>query len=166
MSAPEEPAETASEPTANHDVLLIVDFDTFTSSPSELLTLVRSGGVFYGGLIAAVAVALWYLRGEAEEREALAGRLILEFTIGGIAGLLGGFAMVWIINKLDLAQALLEPVGVEVAIERAAAIRWKSAPRAAPLPSQRTRKARHPAPHGLARANPGHGDDQRAPRRS
>ena len=30
--------------------------------PRELLTLVRSGGVFYGGLIAAVAVALWYLR--------------------------------------------------------------------------------------------------------
>jgi phosphatidylglycerol:prolipoprotein diacylglycerol transferase len=43
-------------------LLLIVEFDTFTSSPSELLTLVRSGGVFYGGLIAAVAVALWYLR--------------------------------------------------------------------------------------------------------
>jgi phosphatidylglycerol:prolipoprotein diacylglycerol transferase len=27
-----------------------------------LLTLLRSGGVFYGGLIAAVVVALWYLR--------------------------------------------------------------------------------------------------------
>jgi phosphatidylglycerol:prolipoprotein diacylglycerol transferase len=43
-------------------LLLIVDFETFTRSPSELLTLVRSGGVFYGGLIAAVVVALWYLR--------------------------------------------------------------------------------------------------------
>ena len=42
-------------------LLLIVDRDKF-SSPAELLNLVRSGGVFYGGLIAAVAVALWYLR--------------------------------------------------------------------------------------------------------
>jgi phosphatidylglycerol:prolipoprotein diacylglycerol transferase len=43
-------------------LLLIVDFDTFSRSPAELLTLLRSGGVFYGGLIAAVAVALGYLR--------------------------------------------------------------------------------------------------------
>ena len=43
-------------------LLLIVDFDNFTSNPRELLNLARSGGVFYGGLIAAVAVALWYLR--------------------------------------------------------------------------------------------------------
>jgi len=43
-------------------LLLIVDFDTFSREPAELLTLLRSGGVFYGGLIAAVAVALWYLR--------------------------------------------------------------------------------------------------------
>ncbi len=43
-------------------LLLVVDFDTFGRNPAELLTLLRSGGVFYGGLIAAVAVALWYLR--------------------------------------------------------------------------------------------------------
>ena len=43
-------------------LLLIVDFDNFTSNPRELINLARSGGVFYGGLIAAVAVALWYLR--------------------------------------------------------------------------------------------------------
>ena len=35
-------------------LLLIVDFDTFGRNPGELLTLLRSGGVFYGGLIAAV----------------------------------------------------------------------------------------------------------------
>jgi phosphatidylglycerol:prolipoprotein diacylglycerol transferase len=43
-------------------LLLIVEWDTFTRDPKELLTLMRSGGVFYGGLIAAVVVALWYLR--------------------------------------------------------------------------------------------------------
>ncbi|HKB12032.1 MAG TPA: prolipoprotein diacylglyceryl transferase [Vicinamibacterales bacterium] len=43
-------------------LLLVTDFRTFTSNPRELLTLARSGGVFYGGLILAVAVALWYIR--------------------------------------------------------------------------------------------------------
>jgi phosphatidylglycerol:prolipoprotein diacylglycerol transferase len=43
-------------------LLLITDFKTFTSDPRELLTLARSGGVFYGGLILAVTVALWYIR--------------------------------------------------------------------------------------------------------
>src|SRR5580693_1046321 len=43
-------------------LLLIVDFRTFRADPAELLTLARSGGVFYGGLILAVGVALWYIR--------------------------------------------------------------------------------------------------------
>jgi phosphatidylglycerol---prolipoprotein diacylglyceryl transferase len=43
-------------------LLLVTDWRTFTSSPGELLTLLRSGGVFYGGLIVAVAVSLWYIR--------------------------------------------------------------------------------------------------------
>src|SRR2546422_4074313 len=43
-------------------LLLITDFQTFRNDPHELLTLARSGGVFYGGLILAVLVALWYIR--------------------------------------------------------------------------------------------------------
>jgi phosphatidylglycerol---prolipoprotein diacylglyceryl transferase len=43
-------------------LLLITDFQTFRADPRELLTLARSGGVFYGGLILAVIVALWYIR--------------------------------------------------------------------------------------------------------
>jgi phosphatidylglycerol---prolipoprotein diacylglyceryl transferase len=43
-------------------LLFFVEFDTFRRDPAELLTLARSGGVFYGGLILAVAVALWYMR--------------------------------------------------------------------------------------------------------
>src|SRR6516225_11583380 len=43
-------------------LLLVTDFRTFAADPRELLTLARSGGVFYGGLILAVAVALWYIR--------------------------------------------------------------------------------------------------------
>src|ERR671936_947477 len=43
-------------------LLLITDFQTFKNDPRELLTLARSGGVFYGGLILAVTIALWYIR--------------------------------------------------------------------------------------------------------
>jgi phosphatidylglycerol:prolipoprotein diacylglycerol transferase len=43
-------------------LLLITEFSTFRANPRELLTLARSGGVFYGGLILAVIVALWYIR--------------------------------------------------------------------------------------------------------
>ena len=43
-------------------LLLITDFKAFTTNPRELLTLARSGGVFYGGLILAVSVALIYIR--------------------------------------------------------------------------------------------------------
>jgi len=43
-------------------LLLITDFRTFRANPAELLNLAREGGVFYGGLILAVVVALWYIR--------------------------------------------------------------------------------------------------------
>src|SRR5919201_3105795 len=43
-------------------LLLVTDYRTFAANPRELLTLARSGGVFYGGLILAVAVALFYIR--------------------------------------------------------------------------------------------------------
>src|SRR5437667_5623531 len=43
-------------------LLLVTDFQTFKNNPAELLSLARSGGVFYGGLILAVSVALIYIR--------------------------------------------------------------------------------------------------------
>jgi phosphatidylglycerol:prolipoprotein diacylglycerol transferase len=43
-------------------LLVITDFRTFVNDPAELITLARSGGVFYGGLILAVSVALWYIQ--------------------------------------------------------------------------------------------------------
>ena len=42
-------------------LLLVVEWDTYSRSGADMLTLVRSAGVFYGGLIVAVAVALFYL---------------------------------------------------------------------------------------------------------
>jgi phosphatidylglycerol:prolipoprotein diacylglycerol transferase len=43
-------------------MLIAVDFQYFRHQPRELLSLVRAGGVFYGGLIAAFLVGLWLLR--------------------------------------------------------------------------------------------------------
>lgn len=43
-------------------LLVVTDLRTFLNDPSELIALARSGGVFYGGLILAVTVALLYIR--------------------------------------------------------------------------------------------------------
>src|SRR5712671_447370 len=43
-------------------LLLFTDFRLFLNNPRELLSLLWSGGVFYGGLILAVLVAVWYIR--------------------------------------------------------------------------------------------------------
>ena len=43
-------------------MLVLVDFEYFRSQPRELLSLVRAGGVFYGGLLAALGVAIFLVR--------------------------------------------------------------------------------------------------------
>jgi phosphatidylglycerol---prolipoprotein diacylglyceryl transferase len=43
-------------------LLLLTDFRQFAERPSELFSLAQSGGVFYGGLILAVLVSVWYIR--------------------------------------------------------------------------------------------------------
>jgi phosphatidylglycerol:prolipoprotein diacylglycerol transferase len=43
-------------------MLVAVDFRYFLTQPREILSLVRAGGVFYGGLIAALLVAFWLVR--------------------------------------------------------------------------------------------------------
>jgi phosphatidylglycerol---prolipoprotein diacylglyceryl transferase len=43
-------------------LLLVTDYRSFVADPHELFTLARAGGVFYGGLILAVVVALWYIK--------------------------------------------------------------------------------------------------------
>ncbi len=43
-------------------LLLVTDFQSFRANPADIMSLARSGGVFYGGLILAVGVAFWYMR--------------------------------------------------------------------------------------------------------
>lgn len=43
-------------------LLFVVEFEHFTNSWQDFLTLLRSGGVFYGGLVAAIVVCIYQLR--------------------------------------------------------------------------------------------------------
>ena len=43
-------------------MLVVVDFGRYASDPSQLMGLVSSAGVFYGGLLLAVPVCWWYIR--------------------------------------------------------------------------------------------------------
>ena len=43
-------------------LLFFVDFERFTSDPAQLMVLLKSGGVFYGGLLLAVPMSWWYIR--------------------------------------------------------------------------------------------------------
>ena len=72
-------------------LLLVVEFDTFRQNPRELLTLLRSGGVFYGGLIAAVVVALWYLSRHRLPVWSVTDAFAPGIALGHVIGRLGCF---------------------------------------------------------------------------
>jgi phosphatidylglycerol:prolipoprotein diacylglycerol transferase len=104
-------------------LLLIVDFRQLTDSPRDLLSLARSGGVFYGGLIAAVTVALLYLRRHKlplwTTTDVFAPGIALGHVVGRLGCLLAGCcfgretSVPWAItfhNPAALAQGT--PLGV------------------------------------------------------
>lgn len=70
-------------------MLLVVDYDQFGLSPGDLLNLARSGGVFYGGLITAVLVALWYLRRHRMPVWAVTDVFAPGIALGHVVGRLG-----------------------------------------------------------------------------
>jgi phosphatidylglycerol:prolipoprotein diacylglycerol transferase len=75
-------------------LLLIVDFDYFRRQPAELWTLARSGGVFYGGLVLAFLVGLWYVRKHRlpvwPTADAIAPGIALGHVVGRFGCLLAG----------------------------------------------------------------------------
>jgi phosphatidylglycerol:prolipoprotein diacylglycerol transferase len=75
-------------------LLLIVDFPYFSQHPAEIWTLVRSGGVFYGGLLAGFAVGAWYMRKSRlplwPVADAIAPGLALGHVVGRFGCLLAG----------------------------------------------------------------------------
>jgi phosphatidylglycerol:prolipoprotein diacylglycerol transferase len=70
-------------------MLVVVDFDYFMSQPRELLSLVRAGGVFYGGLIAAVAVAFVLVRRYGLTMWTTADLFAPGIALGHVIGRLG-----------------------------------------------------------------------------
>lgn len=70
-------------------MLVVVDFDYFRSQPRELLSLVRAGGVFYGGLLAALGVALWLVRKYGLPMWTTADLFAPGIALGHVVGRLG-----------------------------------------------------------------------------
>jgi phosphatidylglycerol:prolipoprotein diacylglycerol transferase len=75
-------------------LLLVVDFSYFRAHPGELFSLVRAGGVFYGGLIAAVTVGLVLVRRYKlpfwQTGDLMAPGIALGHVIGRLGCLLAG----------------------------------------------------------------------------
>jgi phosphatidylglycerol:prolipoprotein diacylglycerol transferase len=75
-------------------LLVLVDFDHFVENPADLFSLFRAGGVFYGGLILATAVAIWYVRRHRlpvwQVADATAPGIALGHVIGRLGCFLGG----------------------------------------------------------------------------
>ena len=73
-------------------LLLFVDYDQFSTSPADLLSLARSGGVFYGGLILAVVVAFWYIAKHNMPFWTTCDVFAPGIALGHVTGRLGCFA--------------------------------------------------------------------------
>jgi phosphatidylglycerol:prolipoprotein diacylglycerol transferase len=105
-------------------LLLVVEFDYYSSNPRELLSMVRSGGVFYGGLILAVAAAFWYMRRTNlplwQTTDAFAPGIALGHVVGRLGCLMAGCchgkptSVPWAVTFTDplAAQVVGTPLGV------------------------------------------------------
>jgi phosphatidylglycerol:prolipoprotein diacylglycerol transferase len=75
-------------------MLLAVEWDYYSRYPRELLSIFQSGGVFYGGLLAAFPVAWWYLKRHGlpgwRVADALAPGVILGQAVGRLGCLAAG----------------------------------------------------------------------------
>ena len=69
-------------------LLLIVERDKYHTAV-EMLSLVRSAGVFYGGLILAVAVAIWYVRRNRMPMWPVADAFAPAIALGHVVGRMG-----------------------------------------------------------------------------
>jgi phosphatidylglycerol:prolipoprotein diacylglycerol transferase len=72
-------------------LLVFVDFAHYREHPDDLLSIFQSGGVFYGGLLAALPVAAWYVRRHRLPGWATADCLAPGVVIGQSIGRLGCF---------------------------------------------------------------------------
>jgi phosphatidylglycerol:prolipoprotein diacylglycerol transferase len=73
-------------------MLVAVDWRYFSSRPAELWSLLQSGGVFYGGLLAGILVAWYYARRHGLPAWRTADVLAPGVVIGQAIGRLGCFS--------------------------------------------------------------------------
>ena len=71
-------------------LLLIVEWDTY-KNPAELMTLIRSAGVFYGGLIMAVLVAFGYMWRHRMPLWSVSDTFAPGIALGHVIGRMGCF---------------------------------------------------------------------------
>jgi phosphatidylglycerol:prolipoprotein diacylglycerol transferase len=70
-------------------MLVLVDFQDFRAQPRELLSLVRAGGVFYGGLLAAFGTGLWLIGRYRLPLWTTADMIAPGIALGHVVGRLG-----------------------------------------------------------------------------
>lgn len=75
-------------------MMILVDLPYYTQHPGEIFTLatLRAGGVFYGGLIAALGVSAWYMRREKMPLWKTADVFAPAIALGHGIGRLGCFS--------------------------------------------------------------------------
>jgi phosphatidylglycerol:prolipoprotein diacylglycerol transferase len=73
-------------------LLVVVEWPFYARNPRELLSILQSGGVFYGGLLGALPVAWWYARRHQLEGWRTADVLAPGVAIGQVIGRLGCFS--------------------------------------------------------------------------
>ena len=73
-------------------MLVLVEWDYYVRNPRELLSILQSGGVFYGGLLGALPVAWWYVRRHKLDPWRSADVLAPGVVLGQSIGRLGCFA--------------------------------------------------------------------------
>jgi len=73
-------------------LLVIVEWSYYARHPGELLSILQSGGVFYGGLLAGFPVAWWYAKKHSLPAWRTADVLAPAVVIGQAIGRIGCFA--------------------------------------------------------------------------
>jgi phosphatidylglycerol---prolipoprotein diacylglyceryl transferase len=75
-------------------MMLVVDIGYYTAHPGEIFSLatLQAGGVFYGGLIGALAVGVWYMRRSGLPVLATADVFAPGIALGHAIGRLGCFS--------------------------------------------------------------------------
>jgi len=107
-------------------LLFVVDFEHFTSSREEFFSLLRSGGVFYGGLIAASLTCIYQLRKHKLPLWQSGDLFAPGIALGYMVGRLGCFAagccygkptqVAWAVTFTDPAAALNVGTPLNVAL--------------------------------------------------